>query len=46
MLSSNIKGGHIVQMEGVIGLSFAPTMTVQAVPRAYLELETSETYEF
>ena len=29
-------------MEGVIGLSFAPTMTVQAVPNAYIEHQTSE----
>ena len=36
----------LFKLRGVMQLSFAPITTVQAVPRTYLELETSEIYEF
>ena len=42
----NLMSPHIVQIEGGMWLSFAPITTVQAVPKTYLELETSEIYEF
>ena len=37
---------HIVQMEGVMRLSFAPNMTGQAVPSLSIELKTKERNEF
>ena len=37
---------HIVQMEGVMRLSFAPNMTAQAVPNLSIELKTKERNEF
>ena len=37
---------HIVQMEGVMRLSFAPNMTGQAVRSQSLELKTKERNEF
>ena len=36
----------LFKLRGVMRISFAPITTVQAVPRTYLELETSEIYEF
>ena len=33
---------HRVQIEGVMLLSFATTLTVQAVPNTFIELRTSE----
>ena len=36
----------LFKLRGVMRLSFAPITTVHAVPRTYLELETSEIYEF
>ena len=50
--TDDLKGryihGHCTEFkwEGVIQLSFAPTLTVQAVPNTYLELQTSEIYRF